>query len=101
MIPLPVNKLYIDSQFKTVDSTSDSQFKIQLPISLDFPEHTKFVIDDINIPHTWTTIEQGVNDRIYFLMYDVTNPALPPIPASELYNCRSWELHWTQAKRRY
>jgi hypothetical protein len=86
MIPLPVNKLYIDSQFKTVDSISDSQFKIQLPISLDFPEHTKFVIDDINIPHTWTTIEQGINDRIYFEMYDVTNPTLnPPIPASELY----------------
>ena len=86
MSPLPVNKLYIDSQFKTADSVSDSQFKVQLPITLDFPEHTFFVMGDINIPHTWQTIEKDVNDHIYFLLYDVTNPNLnPPVPASEVY----------------
>ena len=77
---LPVNKLYIDSQFKTIDSVSDSQFKIQLPISLDFPEHTFFVLDDINIPRTWQTIETGINDRIYLELYQMTNYPNTPMP---------------------
>ena len=84
MSPLPVNKLYIDSQFKTADSASDSQFKVQLPITLDFPEHTFFVMDDINIPHTWQTIEKDINDHIYFLLYDMTTLPINTNPI-ELY----------------
>lgn len=79
MSSLPIHKLYIDSQFKTEDSVSDSQFKIQLPFSVDLPEFTYFVLDDINIPHTWMTIEENINDHIYLDLYDITsNPnALP------------------------
>ena len=79
MAPLPIHKLYIDSQFKTDDSVSDSQFKIQLPFTVDLPEFTFFVIDDINIPHTWLTIEKDINDHIYLDLYDITtNPNAAP-----------------------
>jgi len=75
MAPLPLNKLYIDSQFKTPDSVSDSQFTIQLPISADFPSNTFFIIDDVCIPHSFGNIETNINDQIFF---DLTFTAKAP-----------------------
>ena len=49
---LPIKKIYIDSRFKSSDSASDSDFKIDLPISFLMPEDTGFYIDDVCIPHT-------------------------------------------------
>jgi hypothetical protein len=66
MPALPLNKLYIDSAFKTSDSISDSQFKFELPHSVDFPANTYFIIDDVCIPHSWYSIETGMNDTLYF-----------------------------------
>jgi hypothetical protein len=81
MSRLPINKLYIDSQFRTEDSVSDSQFKIQLPFSIDLPEFTFFQIDDINIPHTWMAVEKDINDHIYIDLYDYTSaPSTTPAP---------------------
>jgi hypothetical protein len=52
---------------------------MQLPFTVDLPEFTYFVIDDINIPNTWMTIEEGMNDRIYLDLYDITtNPNAAP-----------------------
>ena len=53
---LPCNKIYIDSKFKTSDSYSNSNFKIELAESFLMPQNTTFQIDDICIPHSWTTI---------------------------------------------
>ena len=49
---LPIKKNYIDSRFKSSDSASHSDFKIDLPISFLMPEDTGFYIDDVCIPHT-------------------------------------------------
>ena len=65
---LPIKKIYIDTRFKTADSQSSSNFKIDLPNSLYFPSNTVFYIDDISIPHSWYTIEENVNDKIYILV---------------------------------
>ena len=58
---LPIKKIYIDSRFKSSDSASDSDFKIDLPISFLMPEDTGFYIDDVCIPHTWYPISERNN----------------------------------------
>ena len=62
---LPVKKIYIDSKFRRHDSVSTSNFKIELPYTLKLPDNTIFYVDDVCIPHTWHTIEAGVNDKLY------------------------------------
>jgi hypothetical protein len=66
MSVLPVRKIYVDTKYKTTDSESNSHFKIQLPETILLPEKTVFYIDDICIPHSFYTIETGINDRFYF-----------------------------------
>ena len=63
---LPIKKIYIDTRFKSSDSRSDSDFKIDLPTTLLMPEDTGFYIDDVCIPHTWYTVETGRNDKLHF-----------------------------------
>ena len=63
---LPIKKIYIDSRFKSTDSASNSDFKIDLPTTLLMPEDTGFYIDDVCIPHTWYPIEEGMNNVIVF-----------------------------------
>ena len=62
---LPIKKIYIDSKFKTSDSTNNAKFKIELPSSLTLPNNTVFYIDDVCIPHSWYTIESGINDQLF------------------------------------
>ena len=63
---LPIKKIYVDTRFKSSDSRSDSDFKIDLPTTLLMPEDTGFYIDDVCIPHTWYTVETGRNDKLHF-----------------------------------
>jgi hypothetical protein len=63
---LPIKKIYIDSRFKSSDSASDSDFKVDLPTTLLMPEDTGFYIDDVCIPHTWFPIEKNLNDTVVF-----------------------------------
>ena len=65
---LPIKKIYIDTNFKSLDSKSNSNFKIDLPNSLFFPDNSVFYIDDIAIPHSWYTIESEINDRLYIYL---------------------------------
>ena len=62
---LPIKKLYIDTKYKSRESVSNSNFKIDLPQTLYFPDNSVFYIDDISIPHSWYTIEDNVNDKLY------------------------------------
>ena len=62
---LPTNKIYIDTKFRTADSISNSDFKIQLSQSLTFPENTAFYITDIAIPHSFQTVE-SFNNKLHF-----------------------------------
>ena len=65
MTGLPLNKIYIDTRLKTNDSASNSDFRFQLNKTVFLPKDSTFCIDDVNMPHTWNTIETGVNDRLY------------------------------------
>jgi hypothetical protein len=67
---LPIKKIYIDSRYKTADSVSSSNFKIDLQTTLLFPENSVFYIDDISIPHSWYTVENDINDRIYIYIFN-------------------------------
>jgi hypothetical protein len=75
---LPIKKIYIDSRFKSSDSASDSDFKIDLPTTLLMPEDTGFYIDDVCIPHTWYPVESGVNNSILYRVNNVERIAFVP-----------------------
>ena len=80
---LPCKKIYVDSRYQTPDSESNSNFKIELPSTLYFPPNTIFHIDDICIPHTWRTVELGMNDRLYILTQYVSNPCIITLPSQQ------------------
>ena len=42
MSKLPIKNIYIDSRHKTVDSTSDANFKIELPYTITMPNDAVF-----------------------------------------------------------
>ena len=76
---IPVKKIYIDTTKKTSDSISNSQFKWELPETVSLPHNTIFFVDDICIPHSWYTIEQNVNDRLYMqVTTNTTNVSSQP-----------------------
>ena len=62
---LPVKNIYIDSKFKTPDSKSTSDFKFELKETIILPHNSIAYKDKITIPHSWQSIEQDVNDKLY------------------------------------
>jgi hypothetical protein len=50
-------KLYIDSRFKTAGSASHSDFTFQLPRSIELPAGTRAVVDSVQIPNVFQTVE--------------------------------------------
>ena len=59
-------KVYIDTNYMTPDSKSTSDFSIELPQTMYFPnDSTVFYIDDICICHSWYTVETNFNDKLY------------------------------------
>ena len=62
---LPLKKIYIDSRDRTPDSKSASNFKIELPYTVQMPENTVFYVTDVCIPHVWNTIGTDFNDKLY------------------------------------
>ena len=73
---LPVKKIYVDTKYRTANSVSSSNFKYELPYSVTLPEHTAFYLTDFACPHSWYTIESGVNDKLYLTLHGDGNPAL-------------------------
>ena len=63
---LPIKKIYIDTRLKAPDSRSDSDFFIDLPTALLIPEDCGFYIDDVCLLHSWNTVEEGINDQLFF-----------------------------------
>ena len=70
---LPVKKVYVDTRFRTNDSISTSQFKIELPDTMALPHNTIFHLDDIAIPYSWYTVTEDVNDALYVQMTTLNN----------------------------
>ena len=75
---LPITKIYIDSRFKSSDSASHSDFKIDLPISFLMPEDTGFYIDDVCIPHTWYPISERNNVIVFKFLTSNYIAYVPP-----------------------
>ena len=63
---LPIKKVYVDTAYKAPGSRTNSDFRFQLPESLTMPDNAVFFVDDVSVPHSWRTIEPGINDRFFF-----------------------------------
>ena len=72
---LPIKKI---SRFKSSDSASHSDFKIDLPISFLMPEDTGFYIDDVCIPHTWYPIAERNNIIVFKFNTNSYIAGVPP-----------------------
>ncbi len=68
---LPLKKLYVDSKYKVEKSNDNSNFTIALHENITFGDNTIMYIDDVTIAHSFWSIEEGYNDKIYMrLDYD-------------------------------
>ena len=56
-----MQKIYIDSRFRTANSKSESDFNVELPRSFNVPDGVVAHIDDIVIPVSWSTIDERNN----------------------------------------
>jgi hypothetical protein len=71
-------KIYIDTKYRSSDSNSASDFKYELPETMSFKEDTVVYLDDIAIPHSWESIIDNINNKLYFKIYEVNE-----VPARE------------------
>ena len=62
---LPLKKIYIDTRYRTSDSISTSSFKIELPFTVELPDPCSFSLTDISVEHSWYSVEQDINDKMY------------------------------------
>ena len=67
-MPAILNKICIDSRFKTFDSASNTDFKIELKENYLVPENFGAVITDVCIPRSGYTIED-YNNKLYFRVH--------------------------------
>ena len=64
---LQYKKIYFDSKFRSSDSTSSSDMKIELPETITLPQDNAAVyLDDITIPHSWESVLVNINNKLYF-----------------------------------
>ena len=87
---LPTKTIYIESRWKTKDSVSHTDFKYDLGISVNMPEGAHFYMDDVNIPNSWYSVEEGVNNKLYIRYTELAYGSKPQdviiyIP-SDVYN---------------
>ena len=62
---LPIKKIYVDTRFMNLYSNSSSDFTIDSPQSYTFPDNAVAYIDDVCIPVSWYTIQEGRNNYLY------------------------------------
>ena len=53
MNTLPIKKIFVDSRYRTVDSSTDSDFKVQLGRNIFLPDDCIMHIENCVIPHEW------------------------------------------------
>ena len=68
---LEVKQIYIYTRFKTIDSKSDSDFVIELGRTINIPDDTIAYINDIVLPVSWSTIDEGNTKLQYSIAYYV------------------------------
>ena len=59
--------MYVDSRYRTNESESNSDLKLELNQALDLPDNTICYADDSSTPHTWRTTESH-NNRFYIIL---------------------------------
>jgi len=64
-----VSRIYIDSRYKTAASHSDSDFRIDLPFTLEVEAGSRIAIESLMLSHVWPTVETGVNDYQFLRRY--------------------------------
>ena len=77
-----IKNVYIDSRYKTNDSVSNNEFKLEIKEALGLGENTQCYTDDISIPHTFYTIENYTNQ----LYIETTNNSITNGPTIILPN---------------
>ena len=60
---LKFKKVYIDSSYKV--SGTSSEFTIDLPETVQLEENMLCQIHEVSVPHSWYSIQKGINDRIF------------------------------------
>ena len=60
-------RIVVDSRYKTDDSASETDFHISLPYPVRVPQGSHLFVEGVTLGHSWPTIQQGVNDKIYVL----------------------------------
>jgi len=75
-----INKIYVDSRFKTTDSRSNTDFRMQLNEPLVMADRTVAMIGDIVVPHAIYTIEY-FNQYLYVRMTGIQDSKIA-IPRS-------------------
>ena len=60
---LKFKKVYIDSSYKVSGTSSD--FTIDLPETVQLEDDMMCQIHEVSTPHSWYSIQKGVNDRIF------------------------------------
>ena len=58
---LDMQKIYIDSRFRTANSKNECDFNVELPRSFNVPDGVVAHIDDIVIPVSWNVIDERNN----------------------------------------
>ena len=66
---LKYKKIYIDTRFKTSDSKSNSDFRVEIPESFETPDNCVFYVDDVVLPVCFGTINK-YNNKVYFDIRD-------------------------------
>ena len=70
---LKFKKVYIDSYSKVSGTSSD--FTIDLPETVQLEDNMLCQIHEVSIPHSWYSIQKGVNDRLFI---DVEHTGVSP-----------------------
>ena len=70
---LPIKKMYADTKYRAHSSISNSNGRVELPMSVTFQENSVFYIDGVSIPHSWYVIEAGVNDWLFIYSEEIAN----------------------------
>ena len=69
-----MQKIYIDSRFRTANSKSETDFNMELPRSFNVPDGVVAHIDDMVIPVSWSTIDERNNTGyVAFYIFYILN----------------------------
>lgn len=60
-----IKKIYVDTHYMASGSKSTTDFKIEIPQTVQLQDNTVFYVSDICIPNSWYSVEEGFNDRVY------------------------------------